>query len=168
VSARPKQKEIEINGNRYQLRKLDALMASWILNLLVVTSSKNQPNSKLTEEERASIEAEMGKLTPEERGSNMVKLMWATAGAELDFERYQKIQNLALKACGWLSPASSKYEPVIMSDGRITVGALEDDPVAVTKLVGESLEFNLSVFFTVNALRAESSLTDSQPPNALR
>jgi hypothetical protein len=160
-----KTKDVEINNNRYQLRKLDALVASWILNLLVVTSSKlPKPDSDVTVEQREEMEAAMDSMKAEDRGRQMIKFLWAIAGAELDEERYRKIQLHALRVCSWVSPAGNS--PVIMADGRITVPALDDNPMSLTQLIGESLEFNLSVFFQGDALKADSKDTASQPLNA--
>lgn len=138
-----------IDKNHYQLSKMTALVASrihgWLLNVAADTISKEEGKQ---EPDAAAID-----LTPEQRADAIVEVLWLRASNVLSEEAITKIQNYALQTCGYFQDADVAI-PIIMRDGRIAAPGLANDPVVISNLIRQSLQFNISPFFIVYAPKA--------------
>lgn len=149
-----KRKDVEIDGKKYQVEKLDAVTASWILNSLVAASAEMQ---RPADTSTASVPDKVATLTAKERedmAQATVALMWTMAGSKLPIDKYRYIQQTALQACFWQSadsPTTTTFEPVMMRDGRWANRELSDNVKTVTRLITEVLQFNLSAVFLEDA-----------------
>jgi len=166
---RPKTKDLEISGTAYRLGKLDAMTGVWIRDLLVaatLTKQQEAPDSKVPDRPPVAEENPFGRLDPEERGNQIVAMMWITAGASLEEAVYRRVQVCCLRTVSYLAAGSTVAQPVIMVDGRFTLPALEDDLTAVSRLILEALQFNLSPLFTGDAFSLQPKAPAGQPPSA--
>lgn len=156
-------KDITIGDGRYQLVKMPADTACWINNLLVAVMMKSQTGTNA--ETNPEQEAELAKLSPEERANGLVAVLWLNAAVELSEEAYKRVQNRALMACRAYD-ANGALSVVLMPDGRwATKGLpvdLAQDGKTVNELVTEAIRFNIAPFFTP-AESSEAPGTAGQP-----
>lgn len=137
-------KDVEINGQKFQIKKMTAMTGSWLSNLLVATALKLASGAPDAEAQPQDD------LSPEERATAMIGALWLTAGSTLTEEQYARIQHKSLSCCARHIEGGNPIS-VMMSDGRFADKELEQDGVMVGRLIMESLTFNLTPFFLASA-----------------
>jgi hypothetical protein len=144
-------KDIDLDGAKYRVGRMTAMVASRIFNLLMTSSIKASTEAKVIDTSEKSSEME----PTEENANGMVAFLWISCTNSLDEDQYAKIQNQCLLVC-------SRYEndsplPVKMVDGRWAMKDLEKDALTVNRLVTEALQFNISPFFLAGLSKAAAT-----------
>lgn len=140
-------KDLVLNGNRYQITRMDAAVGSWLLFKLMDTMRKIfaevEPNGQQPQE--------LGTEQKESAAYAMISAMLMT----LDKDDFGKVQREALKVVGQYAAVGEKEVllPVLMANGSFAVHALKNDIVSVVNLTSGSLYFNLSPFFLEDGLK---------------
>lgn len=146
-------KDVTIDGKKYQLSKMTAMVASRIHNWLVTASIKfqaEQQNITTPAAEEEALHEEERKKDPQKAAAATVAMLWLLSSSTLSEEACTKIQNYALRSCSlYPDDGVGMPSPIMLADGRWAVKALETDATAVNQLVIESLQFNISPFFRV-------------------
>jgi hypothetical protein len=154
-------KIVEVNGSRYELSKMTALVSSRIHGWLLFASVDyaRRANQGQTSDPEPSKPEEAAVVDPAVQAEGAVALLWTWAASCLSEETLTKIQNYALKACSSFPQTGDGLAmPVMMAEGRWADNKLEQDAVAVNTLVLKSLQFSIAPFF----LRAADSVANSK------
>ena len=124
-----KTKDIEIEGERYQLCRMNPRTGSWIVAQLCTRLLPGIIETKL-----ASVFQGSGMSLP--------------AGREqITEQEFHNLQDHCLLACKWYDPKAGVPIPILTQDGRFAVPALEDDLLTVMTLTAHVLIFNVAPFF---------------------
>jgi hypothetical protein len=149
---REKTKVVEINGTRYQLRRLAADIGSFILMRLISAAVERAAQAP---ESIVEPDKDMSASTGEEKARTVA------AGAMLgsaDFEFHRFVQQRCLAACARLeTPPQGGAEipmPLMTAAGAWAVPEIEQDISVVMRLTIEVLVFNFSDFFDQEGMKA--------------
>lgn len=134
-------KELDLDGKRYQLRKMTPLVGSWISNVLISSSISASSGSGSGESSE-----EFNKLSPQDKAEAAVNALWLVAASRLSEDNYTKIQRYCLLVCSQYIQGGGAAVPIFREDGKF---ALEQEPAVVNRLILEALQFNIVPFFVV-------------------
>jgi hypothetical protein len=131
-----KTKVVEVQGMRYQIRRMRPNVGSFILTRVVAAGAS-----------AASMER------PD---ANMLQGMFAAFLRGLDFDTFSFIQNNALSVVARLdkSDGGEIPMPIVSDDGVFADANVSDDLSLTMALTVQSLIFNLSGFFSEGGLNA--------------
>jgi hypothetical protein len=147
----PLYKNIEVREQSFRLNRMTATDADWIKNLLLMGMMKDQR----AQETDAAPNAELEKLTPEQKADGLISVLWLKGGMALDEDRYRSIQTRCLFTCSRVN--GDALSPVMMVDGRWTDADLKTDAQRVSDIILEVLKFNLQPFFLDGASSAPNA-----------
>ena len=142
-------KDVVLNGNRYQIARMDAAVGSWFLFRLIDSIRKIFADAEQDGEQPAA--QELDQAQKEAAANAMISGMLMT----LEKDEFSKVQREALRVVGQYAAVGEKEVvlPVLMANGAFAVPALRNDIVAVVTLTSSSLYFNLSPFFLGDGLK---------------
>jgi hypothetical protein len=143
-------KTIDLNGRRWELRKLSPIVGSFIWQRLMGACFKAQESIAHDEIKMDSATAEAAaKATPEER----LRTLCGIAFMHLSLDDFTFTQNSCMKAISRyeMMGESEQPIPIMTSDGSWAAHELEDNPFLVTKLTVEALVFSLASFLSEGA-----------------
>lgn len=142
-----KTKEVPIDGQRYQLSKLDAFdgaMIHWrMMGALLKQAAENAANGSAQEEPPEAVK----KGTDEDQA----KMLCTTAFMlGLSYEDAQFAQKKALQAVCRIENVSGSdhFIAILTPTGRFVPEEIGNDPALVSRLTIESLAFSLAPFFS--------------------
>lgn len=135
AAQKPKFKDVELGGNKYQIGKIPAIPATWIAMQI------------LTKMLPAAVEQAFRGQTS---GFN-----FAANRPSLSEEEFYNIQKHALSVCKRYDTVGGQVvaQPVFMASGEWAFADLADDGVTVLGLTAHSLIFNIAPFFDGDALK---------------
>jgi hypothetical protein len=142
-------KDVVLNGNRYQIARMDAAVGSWLLFRLIDSIRKIFADAEQDGEQPTA--QELDQAQKEAAANAMISGMLMT----LEKDEFSKVQREALRVVGQYAAVGEKEVvlPVLMANGAFAVPALRNDIVAVVTLTSSSLYFNLSPFFLGDGLK---------------
>jgi hypothetical protein len=140
-----KQKTVDIDGVKYQLRRMSPVKGSYIWQRIMGGVLKAQAaigGSQSPDAEPAESAAEQSPV--EQR----LKTTYAFASMHIDFADHEFIQREALTVVARMENLAGVEAPmpVVNGSGTVVIPELADNPMLVSKVVLESLAFNLSCF----------------------
>jgi hypothetical protein len=144
---------VEIDGQRYELRKMLAATGGYIWQRIQVAclraAEERDPNRKVQVETAQEL-ADALNRPPEER----MRGVCALAYMYLTFADYEFTLTAAMRATSRFNDAGMPM-PIMAYDGRWAGGTedLEENPALATRVMTESLAFNLHPYL---AARSES------------
>lgn len=143
--------EVDIEGRRYQLGVMTPEIGSWIANVLLTCTMKAQSEQRQTAAASSGADNGQSENTPEfVRG--LIGAMWLMASQGLSPETYQRIQRECLSLCKAYVAPNAPPVPVRMTDGRYLPELNDLTGIStVNRLVTETLQFNLTPFFSAPA-----------------
>jgi len=137
--ARETSKILELGEHKYEIRKLDARSASWIL---LIVSQRMLPSS---------VE---GQFTGMPTGR--------TAASK---EEFDAIQGMCLQTVGRIIADGAPAIPIFALPNKFTYPEMEYDLATVVSLTAAVLSFNLAPFFSAGGLQAlTNTLQTMNPP----
>jgi hypothetical protein len=136
-----KTKMVDVEGGSYQLRKMTPDVGGYIWQKLMQAVFKAGQDSVPREEDESAIAA--AKARPAE---DRVKGICALAFMGLSIADYRFVQNSSMKVVSRIE--NDVPMPVMADDGRWAATDIADNPFLVTKLMTETLAFNLSSFLS--------------------
>lgn len=149
-------KTVELNGSRYELRKLTPEVGTSIWHRMTVALWKaqrkvgadSQEAKELTEEQKVAMDA----VPPEDKLRDMCPL----AFMGLDFEDHRFIQSSCMRAVSRyeLNAGAETLMPVMTDNGKWVAEDIADNPFLVTKLTVEVVAYNLASFLSQGAVSA--------------
>ena len=139
-------KELDVDGKKFQLRRISAETGAWILNVLISAMFKSA-----SVEESTSEQAAFDKSEPVEKANAAVAAMWISIGTAVSLETYKQIQRCCLQTC--MLYVGGNPVPLISTNGRWADASLEKSVTVVNQLIIEVLQFNLAPFFIESALK---------------
>lgn len=129
--------DIEVNGTRYQLGRMDPRTGSQVLAKLITCLSKMASSSENAEESETS--------TTEPEPEKLIQLLFMN----LQDEAFTFVQDKALASVNCYRQVGEGLVTLpVMKNGNIAVPELSDDLDAVMQLTSQALFINLSPFFT--------------------
>ena len=140
VTLKPKTKTVEVDGQKYLIRKLSANVGSFILARVLAASAGGIVASK-----------------EGEQNSTIMASMFAAFLRGLTFEDFSFIQNHCLAVVARLETSAGSPEvpmPIVTDTGVFAIAEVGDDLPLVMNLTIQSLLFNLSDFFDLTGLSA--------------
>ena len=161
-----KTKIIEIDGARYQIRRMLPEVGSYLSMQLLGAAVKGGQIGGPTEGDSTvrTQNPRNGEVTPTEPArmgeSEAEELVRGVAFAAflrgLDFESHRFVQWKALQVCSRLEDHGSGElpMPIITDTGQWAIAEIRDDMPLVMKLETESLAFNCSPFFAGGGLQS--------------
>ena len=139
-------KDLVIGNKKFQLRKFTPLVGVWIGNVLMASTLTQQQTAA---QSSGPTSEEFNKLTEEEKAQAAISAMWLLAADSLSREKYSQIQMECLQACSLY--VRDDVPPVPMN-----VNEIGEDVSLLNQLVTESLQFNLTPFFSAGGLSQEN------------
>jgi hypothetical protein len=139
-----KQKDVPIEGANYRLRRMTAAKGSYIWQRVMGGVLKAQSALGGGSKDDESWEDEAERQPAEQR----FKTTYAFASMHIDFADHEFIQREALKVVARVEQLAGTEAPmpVVNDAGTIVIPEIADNPMLVSRIVLESLAFNLSCF----------------------
>jgi hypothetical protein len=136
-------RDIVVGGSRYQIKRMDAAVGSWLLFKLIDSLRKLFSQNSTEPDVKVEEETELSKREAATRALIQGMLM------TLDRDLFEQVQREALKVVGQYALVGEKEVvlPVMMPNGTFATPVLKSDIVTVVMLTSHSLYFNLSPFF---------------------
>ena len=157
--SQPKTKIVEIDGARYQLRRLSPEAGSFIAMKLL--SAAQQGPSKEGGGPRKDGEEPTAPAQVAPSGEQMVRVVALLAFNGLDFESHSFIQKKCLECCARLEGDPELPMPIVNSSGAWAIAEIKENLSLVMKLELEALVFSVAPFFESGGL---ASMTQPGPP----
>ena len=134
----------ELNGQRYQLSKMDPVIGGFLWQKFVAAGFKASLSFKMAEFTSSEV-TDAPEVTPEHRTRSAVAIGLTQFSLE-DYRQLVKETMNVVRRLTSLESASEVPMPVRSDDGRWAFPDLAEDPMAVTRLMTEALVFNLTSF----------------------
>lgn len=128
----PKTQDIELEGERYQVCRMNPLNGNWIVTQVFTRLLPSALEAKL-----ASVMGGEISLPPNRE--------------QISEQEFHNLQAHCLAVCKWHDPKAGVPIPIMLPDGRFATPDLED-PVVILALTGHALLFNLAPFFVKSRL----------------
>src|ERR1017187_10377339 len=138
-------KDVEIDGKRYQIVRMNPLVGSWVASELF---TRMLPSGI-----EAQFMAEVNKSGALDQ-SGIMKL--PASRSQMGMEDFIKLQIQCLLVCRWYDAVTGKdiATPVMTAEGQFVMPGLQDDVVSVLALSLHSLFFNVQPFFDKSRIAA--------------
>lgn len=151
----PKTKIVELNGVRYQIRKMLPNVGSFILMKMLAAGMTAAQN--LGGGESNQKPADAGALS----GENLVRGLVFAASQIFDFETHAFVQKSCISVCSRMEGDPELPMPIVNDSGVWAIPEIRDDIALVMNLETEALIFNLSSFFDQGGMK---SITGAASP----
>lgn len=151
----PKTKVVEIEGQRYQIRKLPPDVGSYLLMRMIGAGIKGDQDEPITPAPTNGRSQELRVPDGEEMARAVI---FAAFLRGIDFETHKFVQQAALAACARLEGDQDLPMP-LATNGRLIETVAENMPLVI-RLEVEVLSWNFSDFFAgggLNALAGQTS-----------
>jgi septum formation topological specificity factor MinE len=142
-------KDVIVNNNRYQLRRMNAAVGSWLLFKLIDSLRKIMAQNSL-EDSTPEPQTEQDRTQKEQAAQALIQGMLMT----LDRNLFEQVQQEALRVVGQYTAVGEEEVvlSVLMANGTFAIPELKTDISTVVVLTSHSLFFNLSPFFLTGGL----------------
>ena len=139
--------DVVVNGNRYQISRMNAAVGSWLLFKLIDSLRKLFSDNSVEQTPGTAIQ-ETDDTHKAQAAHALVQAMLMT----LDRNLFEQVQKEALKVVGQYAAVGEQEVvlPVVTANGLIPV--LRNDIAGVVALTSHALYFNLSPFFLTGGL----------------
>lgn len=148
-----KSKIVEIDGTRYQVRRLMPDVGSHILSTILTAGLRGARGMSSAEEASPSV----GEQKAEPPVEDVVRVMVLAACGEMDFATRRFIQTKCLAVCSRMESANDGPElpmPIVNDAGVWAITEIRDNLSLVLRLEMEALVFNLSDFLEKGGMKS--------------
>lgn len=151
VALKSKTKTVEVDGQKYLIRKLSANVGSFVLARVLAASAGGMMAAQ--DDQKTDKDTDAAK----QMNAKIMASMFAAFLRGLTFEDFSFIQNHCLAVVARLETSAGSPEvpmPIVTDTGVFAITEVGDDLPLVMNLTIQSLLFNLSDFFDLTGLSA--------------
>jgi hypothetical protein len=136
-------KTVEVDGTKYELRRMTPIMGSYFWQRLM-HACYVAAQARAVQQETDTAPEDAPKPLAEDR----LRGLCAMAYMHMDMEDFERVQTACMKLISRLelNAGAETFMPVMTDTGRWVAADLFDKPLTVTKLTTEALVFNLIGF----------------------